>query len=543
MASLPSTTPDSTAVVQARSMPQSARLPEHRWGREDLLPALSGLLLALSWSPFNLFPLAFVGLFPLFIYLDRPLSFHRIIRAGVLCSVLFYGVTLNWLAGMAGFSWLAVPGYMIIVFVYTCGFFVFILPVVLLKNYLGLPFIATAPFAWVACERLRGYGDLAFPWTTLGSALTRFPFLIQVADMVGVFGVSFWLVSLNVLIYETIIGRRNPRRFHRYAIAWVAVFGLVNVYNAVRWFRGLGPVSGHVNVVVLQPNVPQRVKWDERYSHQILDKLFAMNAAATQPSPDLVVWPESAIPYYVDEGRPFNLTEMGKLPDGNTDVLTGMLTSLRDAEGQVHYFNAASLFNSHGQPLGRYKKIYLVPGSELYPFRSLVGFTRAFFPIQDISYGAMDPGTEFTVFRLPKAKFSVMICYESVYPRLSRAFRLAGANFLVNITNDAWFGRSFAPYQHAAFLTLRAIENRTAIVRCGNTGISGFVDPMGQWHEKTGIFTEAIISDTVPLTIGLTFYTRFGDLIVYLSYAALALFFLFALRKHLLRSMVARRAE
>jgi apolipoprotein N-acyltransferase len=136
-----------------------------------------------------------------------------------------------------------------------------------------------------------------------------------------------------------------------------------------------------------------------------------------------------------------------------------------------------------------------------------------------------------------------MICYESVYPQLSRALRLAGADFLVNITNDAWFGHSFAPYQHAAFLTLRAIENRTAIVRCGNTGISGFVDPLGRWHQKTGIFTEAIISDTIPLTIGLTFYTRFGDLIVYLSYAALALFFLFALRKHLLRSMVARRAE
>ncbi|PYX85815.1 MAG: apolipoprotein N-acyltransferase [Acidobacteria bacterium] len=543
MASLPSTTPDSTAAVQARSMPQSPRLPEYRWSREDFLPAVSGLLLAVSWSPINLTPLAFAGLLPLFIYLDKPLSLHRIIRAGVLGSVLFYGVTLNWLAGMAGFSWLAVPGYAIIVFIYACGFFVFILPVVLLKNYLGLPFIATAPFAWVACERLRGYGDLAFPWTTLGSALTRFPFLIQFADVVGVFGVSFWLVSLNVLLFEMISARRNPGRLRSYAAAWVAVFGLVNAYNAVRWFGGGGPVSGNVNVAVLQPNVPQRIKWDERYSHQILDQLFAMNAAATKPSTDLVVWPESAIPYYVDEGRAFNLTEMGKLPDGNAHILTGMLTSSRDTEGRVHYFNAASLFNSHGQPIGRYQKIYLVPGSEQYPFRNLVGFTRAFFSIQDISYGAMDPGTEFTVFGLPKAKFSVMICYESVYPQLSRALRLAGANFLVNITNDAWFGRSFAPYQHAAFLTLRAIENRTAIVRCGNTGISGFVDPMGRWRQKTGIFTEAIISDTVPVTTGLTLYTRCGDLIVYLSYAALAVFFLFALRKHRRVSTSTRRPE
>ena len=124
-----------------------------------------------------------------------------------------------------------------------------------------------------------------------------------------------------------------------------------------------------------------------------------------------------------------------------------------------------------------------------------------------------------------------MICYESVYPQLTRGFRLAGANFIVNITNDAWFGHSFAPYQHADFLVLRAIENRTAIVRCGNTGISGFVDPLGRWQQKTAIFTETIISQRVPVTDRLTFYTRFGDLIVYVSYAALGLLQLMAVNR------------
>jgi apolipoprotein N-acyltransferase len=108
---------------------------------------------------------------------------------------------------------------------------------------------------------------------------------------------------------------------------------------------------------------------------------------------------------------------------------------------------------------------------------------------------------------------------------------LAGSNFLVNITNDAWFGHSFAPSQHASFLVLRAIENREAIVRCGNTGISGFVDPLGRWQQKTKIFTEAIISQKIPITDKLTFYSRFGDLIVYVSYTALGGFFLLALRK------------
>jgi apolipoprotein N-acyltransferase len=488
-------------------------------------------MLALAFAPTNLVGLAFVGLVPLFLYLDGPVTRTRLIRASFILPVVLYGFTLNWLAGMAGFSWLAVPGYIVIIFVYSCGFFVFTLPVVLLKRYLGLPVIATAPFAWVACERLRGYGDLAFPWSNLGCSLTGFPFLVQFADIVGVFGVSFWLIVLNVLVFEIFKAWRHDGRIRRYALAFGPVCGIVIAYDAVRWFGGVGQPTGYKEVAVIQPNIAQKIKWDEHYSRQILDHVFTMNAAATRPSTDLVVWPETAIPYYIDEHRPFHLTEMGKLPGGKTSVVTGLLLSSRDPQGNMHYFNAAALFDPQGEMQGVYKKTYLVPGSEGYPFRKLLGFTRAFFPIQDISYGAMDPGHEFTVFQLPGAKFSVMICYESVYPQLTRGFRLAGANFIVNITNDAWFGQSFAPYQHAAFLVLRAIENRTAIVRCGNTGISGFVDPLGRWQQKTAIFTEATISQGVPVTDRLTFYTRFGDLIVYVSDAALGLFLLMALKK------------
>lgn len=496
-----------------------------------MLPALAGLLLGLAFAPTNLVIFAFFGLVPLFIYLDRPLDLGRTIRGGFIFPLVMYGFTLNWLAGMVGFSWLSVPGYLIIISVYAFGFFVFVLPVVTLKHYVGLPFWLTAPFAWVACERLRGYGDLAFPWSNLGCSLTGSPFLLQFADIVGVFGVSFWLVLVNALLFELISARRDRARARKYAVALGAVFGLINLYNAMRWFGAPPEPLAYKEVAVLQPNVAQKIKWDEHYGRQILDHVFAMNAAATKPSTDLVIWPETAIPYYINEQRPFHLTEMGQLPQGKAYIVSGLLTSSRDAQGQIHYFNSASLFNSQGDMLGLYKKIYLVPGSEQYPFRNLFGFTRAFFSIQDISYGAMEPGTEFTVFQIPGAKLSVMICYESVYPQLTRNFRRAGANFLVNITNDAWFGHSFAPYQHASFLVLRAIENRMAIVRCGNTGISGFVDPKGRWEQKTAIFTETTIRQKVPVTNELTFYTRFGDLAVYISYAALAIFFLLALKK------------
>jgi apolipoprotein N-acyltransferase len=222
---------------------------------------------------------------------------------------------------------------------------------------------------------------------------------------------------------------------------------------------------------------------------------------------------------------------MGQLPPGSERILTGLLYAARDASGDVHFYNAAAMFDAQGALLQRYKKIYLVPATEKYPFREILGFTRPLFNIQDIVYGAMDPGFDHTIFTLPGAKFAVMICYESAFPQLSREFRLAGANFLVNITNDAWFGRSFAPYQHASFLVVRAIENRTAIVRGGNTGISGFLDPMGRWQQKTALFTETAIAESVPLTNDLTFYTRFGDLIVYVSYVVLGLYLLVAIGK------------
>jgi apolipoprotein N-acyltransferase len=505
-----------------------------RWSKQDVLPVVSGLMLGLSFAPTNLVPLAFVGLIPLLVYLDGPVSKAKLLRAGLLFPIAFYGLTLNWLAGMVGFSWLAAPGYLAIVLLHLCGFFVFLLPVVLLRSYVALPFIATAPFAWVACECIRGYGDMGFPWCTLGYALTRFPFMVQFADVVGVFGVSFWLLMLNVLLFEAWKTRHEPRRIRKYLVAGSMVFASVLIYDTLQWFN-VSSSTESKEVAIIQPNIPQRIKWDEHYSREILDHVFTMNIVATTSSPDLVVWPETAIPYYIDEQRPFQLTEMGPLPPGHGRVLTGLLTSSHDTAGRVHYFNAAGLFDEHGEMLGLYKKIFLVPGAEQYPFRRILGFTRAFFSIQDISYGAMDPGNDFKTFQLADGtKFSTMICYESVYPQVSRSFRKAGARFLVNITNDAWFGHSFAPYQHASFLVMRAIENRTAIVRCGNTGISGFLDSHGRWQQKTPIFREAILAQPVLLAKGqLTFYTRHGDLIVYVSYIALGLFLVVAIRKKL----------
>ena len=175
---------DSNSSALYRSTPERSA-KNAQWAAEDLLPLISGLMLGLSFPPTNAVPFAFVGLIPLLVYLDKSVSKRRILIAGIMFPVAFYGFTLNWLAGMIGFSWLAIPGYLAVVFIQGCGFLVVLLPVLLLRKYLALPFFATVPFAWVACERIRGYGDLGFPWCALGYSLTRFPFLVQFADLVG----------------------------------------------------------------------------------------------------------------------------------------------------------------------------------------------------------------------------------------------------------------------------------------------------------------------------------------------------------------------
>jgi apolipoprotein N-acyltransferase len=492
------------------------------------------VLLALSFPPISLSYLAFVALVPLFYYLDDG-GAGRAVKGGILAGVVFFGITLSWLVSVARFSWLAIPAYLFIVIgLHVTNFLLFTIGISGLRRYVGLPLIATAPFLWVVCERLRGLGDLAFPWTSFGYALTRFPLLLQFADITGVYGVSFWLVLLNALLFAA-IRARSGRNWRPYAACWLVLFGGVNLYNLARWYGKPAPAAGRVQVAIVQPNVAQVIKWDERYSREILRKMFVLNAEAeaASPHPDLVVWPETAIPYYIDESRPFRLTEMGPLTPGNTRVLSGLLLRSANAHADQGYYNAAALFDSSGNMLNRYKKLVLVPGAELYPFRRLLGFTRALFNIQDISYGAMDPGAEATVFSLPRGKFSVMICYESAFPQLAREFRRRGAQFLVNITNDAWFGHSFAAYQHASFLVMRAIENRVAIVRCGNTGISGFLDARGRWQQQSALETQAILQGSIPLTSGLTFYTRCGDLIVAISIAVVALFLVLALRKKL----------
>ncbi|MCK4416996.1 MAG: apolipoprotein N-acyltransferase, partial [Candidatus Latescibacteria bacterium] len=232
--------------------------------------------------------------------------------------------------------------------------------------------------------------------------------------------------------------------------------------------------------------------------------------------PDLIIWPETATPCYLVRQAKYRR----RLHSFCDSVKTPIFTGSPHYDFQTRrFYNSAFLFMPGERGVQSYDKIHLVPGSERVPFSDTFRFLKKI----ALRAGDFSIGKRFTVFQHPKGRFSVLICFESIFPELTRQFVLRGAEFLVNITNDAWFGRTSGPYQHAQIAVFRAIENRIAIARCANTGVSMLIDPYGRISGATPIFTPRILVDTLPLRRGETFFTRYGNLFAKLCVAVLGM--------------------
>jgi len=269
-------------------------------------------------------------------------------------------------------------------------------------------------------------------------------------------------------------------------------------------------VGEPVKISVIQGNIPQHEKWDPAKQRDILENYTQLSIKASLDKPDLIIWPETAIPadpYY----EPLILEHvLGLAKQLRIPILAGVPFST----SYYDYFNSAVLISSKGKILERYDKLRLVPFGEYVPFEKYLGFVRRIAPAP---IGSFRAGDEYVVFD----KFSALICFEDIFPDLSREFVKRGARMLVNITNDAWFKDTPAAYQHAQASVFRAVENRVPVVRCANTGYSVFVDSTGRQHAKIenksgkALFIAGYCTKTTllaPIKGKPTPYTRFGDL-------------------------------
>ncbi|MFQ5746355.1 MAG: apolipoprotein N-acyltransferase [Gemmatimonadota bacterium] len=503
------------------------------------LVLVSALLLGLAHPPFDLLFPSFTALIPFGIWLaGLPAGDggrRAALRGGFLLGVIYYSLVFYWLL-------------VALVFYTKLAILAFAAPVLILAGILGLatagaheamekgrwPVWLALPVFWTGAEWLRGHlGDVAFPWMGFGDTLTGYPWLVGAADVVGARGITFWLVLLNGLGAALVLrsrerrwdggGQALPRPLGRLAAGALVVLLVPIAYSAVRW-RTLATRPA-ATVAVFQPNIPEDLKMKPTIaadSAVVAIGRLVRSLPAGEVRPDLVVLPETVLPVFVDsipsldwpgrQGLRRWVADLARRFDAA--VLYGAIGSRDLGDGDYEYFNSAFLVDGTGARAGRYDKRYLVPIVERVPFVDPARFRKLKY------FGGFGVGRERPRLEAGGHRFGVLICYESIFAAQSRAHRRDGAEFLVNITNDAWFGRaepwwsrSSALSQHPAHLVMRAIENRVGIARSANTGISGVVDPRGRWTERTALFEPDAFTAQVLTTDGLTAYARLGDVV------------------------------
>ena len=478
--------------------------------RVALLATATAVLLFVAYPPASLVLPSFVCLVPFLWWLEdacadgrtgeRPRAFWPGFWFGVFVNgtVLYWMVVALW--HFTPLSLLAYLASLGLVLGPLWG--ALAVAVVRVRRRTRIPLWVLFPLVWTALEWLVAHlSDLRFPWLGLGTSLTRVPVLVQWADIAGARGVTLWLAWANVMALAVL-----RRRAWKPAVLLGGTLALALAYGA--WRERTLVLRPAVMVAVVQPNVDYEEKRRNRNNDSLVQGLIALTRAAHEDSTvQLVVWPEAVVPDYFLR-RPDWEAAIGRLAaELRTPLLVGGLDAVRGPDGTYEPFNAAFLFDTTGSARRApvYHKRYLVPIVERVPFLDPRWFG-------DLRYfGGFGIGRAFPVYRVGGAGFGALICYESAFEDLARRYRRSGADFLVNITNDSWYGRTAAPYQHAAHLVMRAIETRMGVARSASTGISQFVDPLGRTHQDTPLFVVRVETRAVLTTDARTLYVRWGD--------------------------------
>ena len=522
---------------------------------DRLVPAVSAVLLASAFPPFHLAVPSFVGLVPLAVWIvDRGDDSGvggdggfagapgDAFRGGAWFGFLYFGLLFHWIASaLIGFTWWAVPAYLAVVsaLALCAGGFGWALHRMVRRG--RVPLWLALPLAWTALEWLRAHapGGVALPWLGLGTSLTAFPELVGSAELVGARGITFWLALLNGLVAEAILAARREQGSRRVWV-WAAAFVLVLSIPAWWGYRRAAdlPVRAVGSVVIVQPNVAQPVRLDPAGT---IDSTLAALArlapgeAAPRALPratpdgrsgvaadissaaatDLVIWPEATILGPVETDAVLRGRVVEAAARWGAPVLFGGIGRGSEGAHAEVPFNSAYLTASDGTLTDfRYDKHHLVPLVERVPFVPVAWVaSRGVF-------GQYGQGKAWPLGQTRSGvRFGTLICFESAFAGHVRRFRMEGADILVNITNDAWFGRepwytrTAALWQHPAHLVMRAIENRVGVARAANTGVSLFVDPRGRVYGQTPLFRPEVREATLYTSDVTTLYTRTGDLV------------------------------
>jgi apolipoprotein N-acyltransferase len=524
--------------------------PEAAEARGLAAATASGLLLAAAYPRADVNVLAFVALVPVLLALRgcRP---GRALRRGFACGVAFHAVLLYWVAGVmvdyGGLPWPLAIAVLALLVAYLAAYTaVFALVVAASWARLGPLALAGAPFVWVALELARARLLTGFPWGLLGYSQYRNLPLLQAAGLGGVYLVSFLVLGVNAAVALLVVRARGggdgeARGVPAAAGALLVLAAAAHACGAVALRRPPGGAAGPpVPVAAIQANVPQERKWSAAAADAILADLERLTRQAAGAGARLIVWPESSSPYSIrvpardgdDGGAPRVLPHgpylerlFGLAAETGATLLIGTV-DYRVVDGRLRAFNSAARLGPDRSLGPVYDKIHLVPFGEYVPLQRLLFF------VDRMARGAIAdfaPGVSVEPIPTFWGGAAAFICYEAIFPELVRRLAAREPAFLVNITNDAWFGRTSAPAQHLAMAVVRAVETRRDLLRAANTGISAVIDPRGRIVGHTRLMETAVLAGTVTPRSGRTLYVRSGDVFAW-ACAILAVTHVAALR-------------
>jgi len=478
---------------------------------------LSGGLLTLSFPPIGLYGLVWVSLVPFFQLLHGETSYRKGFIIGFLMGFVHVSTTMYWIS-VSVYKYGGIPmwGTAIITFsfiFYLClywgltGFiFVFLKEIRILWLF---------PFLAAVIEYIRGYPLLHFPWGGVEMALPPHLAISQIVDITGIYGLGFLIYVVNLIVYRLWCHFREKRISSavREAVLSVLLISIAWIYGAVK-IHEVQREASHwkkVKVCLVQPDIDQSVKWKKSWEVKGLDLYVKMSKmGAGEFRTNMVVWPEAAVTFYINE-EPGLFRRVLQMVRRDHFMLIFGATSYEKKNDKTIYHNSAYLISKEGEIEDRYDKVRLVPFGEYVPFRRWLPFAKNIVGTEE----DFTPGKRLKPLKSEFGPIGTTICFEGIFPEISRKLVRMGSVFLVNMTNDAWFGRTSGPYQHLRLSAYRAVENRVYLVRSTGTGISAIVDPVGKILARIPLGVRGFARGIVRLREGRnTFYTRHGDIFV-----------------------------
>ncbi|HEC24564.1 MAG TPA: apolipoprotein N-acyltransferase [bacterium] len=493
------------------------------------LACLSGLSIAFLFPSFNFEFLAWFSLIPLLYAINKSKSFKESLLYGFIAGIVSYAVILYWIVYtvhvfgnlpyyIAVFALLLLSSYLSVYIALFAGF-----TKIILNNYKRLGIILI-PSCWVFFEFLKSRLLTGFPWENLGfSQYLNLPF-IQISNITGVFGLSFIIVLINYSIFRFIFLKNKISKrqalielfFVLFVFVSAVSYGYYNIYSVNKSLKEKTPLR----VALIQGNIGMFRKW--KITKKRTTRIYLnLTKKSLKYKPFIAIWPETALPYIISIHPHYWNKVMHFAEKNGIDLIFGAI-GLRFFNGSYHYYNRDYMFDTSGKYY-YYDKHHLVPFGEYIPLRNQLPFLAHI--LKSSGIGNFTPGSKFRILKSGKLKIGSMICYEAYFDSLVRHFPKDGANLLISITDDAWYGKTSAPYQDMSMTVFSAVENDRFVARAGNSGISGVISPVGKILEETNIFKRTFIIGYVKLINKKTFFTLYGNIFTY----AVSIIFLLSL--------------